>query len=171
MNFIVKNKLITGILLFLLLLNISMAVTIVLHLQKEAGIKTATSAGNNQMFLCRQLGFSEIQQAEYQKHRSVFMSSSDSIRTQMNAIRQQMAEELQNQHPDVQTIRELSAKAGQLHGMLTFITARHFQSTGLLCTPEQKTKLIETYRTTGLKEAGSQGGGKQYRHRYGRGGK
>jgi hypothetical protein len=80
-----------------------------------------------------------------------------------------LANEIEKETPDTAVLNQLSAKTGQLYSQLTLETALHFYEMGKLCTTEQKTKLFETYRTTGIKDQESKGGGKQWRHRHGQG--
>lgn len=96
-----------------------------------------------------------------------FFHKADSLRLQIGELRQLLASELEKENPDEAVLKQLSASTGQIYSQLTLQTALHFHEMGKLCTPEQKAKLMDTYRTTGIKDPGQQGGGRQYRHRHG----
>jgi hypothetical protein len=164
MNNLTRNKLLIGMVALILVMNLALAITIYRHVSTERKVVAdSTSSG----YLCRQLSFNPDQLSGYEKQKDVFFHKADSLRLQIGELRQLLASELEKENPDEAVLKQLSASTGQIYSQLTLQTALHFHEMGKLCTPEQKAKLMDTYRTTGIKDPGQQGGGRQYRHRHG----
>lgn len=164
MNNLTRNKLLIGMVALMLVMNLALALTIYRHVSTERKVEADTTSSG---YLCKQLSFNPDQVMGYEKQKDVFFRKADSLRSQLGELRQLLANEIEKENPDEAVLMKLSASTGQIYSQLTLHTALHFHEMGKLCTPEQKDKLIKTYRTTGVKEPGQQGGGRQWRHRHG----
>lgn len=164
MNTQTRNKLLIGMVGLIFVMNLALAITIYRHVSSENKVVNNTTSSG---YLCQQLSFNPDQLSGYEKQKDVFFRRADSLRSQLAELRLLLANEIEKENPDGAVLNQLAASTGQIHSQLTLQTALHFHEMGKLCTPEQKAKLMDTYRTTGIKDPAQQGGGKQRRHRHG----
>ena len=143
MNFFTSKRLITGALVLLVLLNISLLSA--LWIQHSHRWEPLPGGGqfNHENFLARQLDLDESQTISFEKLRQEHFLK---VRPAMEAIaplKKQLVEESLKDNPDTKKIDSLVAAMGLHQAAIERELVLHFHQLSKLCTPEQQGKLKE----------------------------
>ena len=138
MNILQKKRFVIGIIIFLLLINISAISTIVIHKYQYTKNSYDTTnipfvSNNNKNphfrvknFIREELSLSEEQFTQYCILKDENISKTEMIFIKMNEYRKLIIEEVKEEDPDTVLLNNYSKKIGELHAQIQLETVRHF---------------------------------------------
>lgn len=125
--------------------------------------------------MAQELGLSEKQQADLKVLREKHRAERIDIRTEVKALRKEIAEELKKSTPSKSKIKTLADKIGAIHSANAVRMADHMLEVKKILTPEQFSKMLDIKEKKGNKGPNHQGKGrgpggkKQHGHQRGSG--
>lgn len=144
MNNSTKNKVLIGVVILLVALNIT--TLIVLGLKKPAAESSVVQRPRNYNTrtergfpnrLQQELNFDLQQQEQYNEIREAYHLHTQENRLQLQEMYREMMEELSLENPDTVLLSRLAERIGQLHQEQQQATINHFLSLQNICTPDQ----------------------------------
>lgn len=166
MNFLQQKRVLIWLVAVLLIFNITMGITIFIHLSNEKSSPEQTQEND---FLKNELSLNNEQVQGLGRIRSQFRATSEPVALRIRVTRQQLVDEMSKNQPDTLKIKKLSDEMGKIQGELTYKIATQYLDIRDLCSPDQALKLNASYHYLfGLDEPNHQPG-KGYRHRWGQG--
>lgn len=143
MEFLTRNKIIIGIAILLIALNLALIGTIGFRLIN--GPKHDPTEQLNpekaQEFVAKQLKLSNEQQCQFRQFRMEHMQEMRTIRKEIRNTYQQVVDELGSEEPNKMALDSLSQRIGTLHTNQQNITTDHFLKLRSVCRPEQHAHL------------------------------
>jgi len=138
MNILQKKRFVIGIIVFLLLINISAISTIVFHKYHYAEIKNDSTninfVKNNNInhhlrvknFIREELSLTDKQFTNYCKLKDENINKTELIFAKMSEYRKLIIEEIKEEYPDTVLLNKFSNNIGKLHTQMQLETIRHF---------------------------------------------
>ncbi len=164
MNFLQQKRVLIGIVIVLLIFNMTMGITILIHVNDE---KSNQEQSQDTDFLKSELSLNNEQVQGLGRIRSQFRATSEPVALRIREIRQQLVDEMSKNQPDTLRIKMLSEEMGKIQGDLTYKIATQYLDIRQLCSPDQALKLNASYHYLfGLDDQSHQSG-KGYRYRWG----
>lgn len=122
--------------------------------------------------MAQELGLSQEQQEQLKEIRQKHRAEKPDNRSEVKALRRQIAEELKKSSPSKSKIKTLADKIGALHSANAVRMAEHMLEVKAVLTPEQFSKMLELKEQRKAHKQGARkghkGGGKGYkRHKNG----
>ncbi len=143
MEFLTRNKLVVGIAILLIALNLALIGTIGFRFLN--GPKPTPEEQFNpekaQEFVAKQLKLSSEQQGQFRQFRMEHMQEMRTIRKDIRDTYQQVVDELGSAEPNKEVLDSLSQRIGTLHTNQQNITTDHFLKLRSVCRPEQHAHL------------------------------
>jgi len=164
MNFIQQKRVLIWIVAVLLIFNITMGITILIHISHEQSDQTQNKETD---LLKNELSLNNEQVQGLGRIRSQFREVSEPLAIRIRETRQTLVDEMAKSNPDTLHLQQLSREMGNLQAGLTYQIAIQYLEVRELCTPDQALKLNASYQYLfGLEEQPHQQG-KGYRYRWG----
>jgi len=133
MNILQKKRFVIGIIVFLLLINISAISTIVFHKYHYTEIKDDATNNNNKNhhlrvknFIKEELGLTDKQFTHYCSLKDENINKTELILGKIHEYRRLIIEEIKEDKPDTVILNKFSHKIGELHTQIQVETIRHF---------------------------------------------
>ncbi len=142
----------------LLVLNISTLATIGFHSIQDNNLSKSedkvssakTDDGSEKMsgrYFRDNLVLTQEQMKDFFKINQKFRNEAFSIQVQLSEIRKNMLVEMAIENTDTVKLNNLSSDLGSLHARLKVISYQYYLGIRAICTPEQKIKLMEIFKT------------------------
>lgn len=138
----------------------------VFPVEEKPGDSVASRPGP--AYLMHELGFSDQQKSEFRASKQEFFTEAHPLFDEMNALNQQLFEQVRSNKPDSAQLRTICAKQGQLQGRIKWLTIKHLMDVKSIAAPDQREKLEFFYRELLSRDSRPGGGQRQYRYRHGR---
>jgi Spy/CpxP family protein refolding chaperone len=149
-TFFSQNRLLIGLVIFLLVLNISAISSIIYHRVRETKnislpvqppVPREARIPGEGRFLRDFLELDRNQFEQFRNTRHAFQAKAFSITEELREKKVEFLEELNNNNPDTGRIEEISEDIGQLHKELRLETGKYYLKLRRICNPEQQQKL------------------------------
>ena len=151
-----KIKLLIYTVIFLTVLNIAAIGTIVWHIarmhqiqQSEQTYKKQTNekiqAQKHLKRLFKTLDLTAAQQQQFMNEHLKFISKVKPLFHQLRQLHKNIALQLKQPEPNLDSIKYYSDKVGEIHAKLTYLEATEFLALEKICTPKQRKKLYQLY--------------------------
>lgn len=143
MELITRNKIIIGVAILLIALNMALIGTIGYRFLREPKplVEEPFNPKRAKEFVAKQLKLTSEQQDQFEQLRKEHMHVSKTIRKEIRQIHMQVADELGSSEPSKQILDSLSKRIGYLHERQQEITIDHFIKLREVCSPEQQVHL------------------------------
>lgn len=147
-----NTKILTGIIVLLILLNLTIVGTI---LYNKSGIINYKVQNNKEIampnnhlgrYFRDELNLTNKQHIEFQNIRHQYHENSDSIIEKMDKNRNDLLTELGKEKSDTITLNKLSQDLGSLHIELKKLTIQYYLNMKEVCNEKQKVKLFQTFK-------------------------
>ncbi len=148
MNFLTRNKIIIGIALLLIALNLALLGTIGIRSIKprEKGPAEEPSPRKAHEMVTKQLKLTPEQQEQFGQLRKEHFENTRQVRHEIQSTHKAIAEELGEEEPNEMKLDSLTQRIGQLHILQQQGTIEHFMKLREVCSPEQRVHLKKMLR-------------------------
>ncbi len=148
MNFLTRNKLITGAAILLIALNLALLVTIGLRSIKlwETGPAVEPSPRKAHEMVTKQLNLTPEQQEQFGQLRKEHFENTLQVRDEILRVHNAIAEELGEEEPNKMKLDSLTQRIGQLRILQQQGTIDHFMKLREVCSPDQRVHLKRMLR-------------------------
>ncbi|MFC2104651.1 Spy/CpxP family protein refolding chaperone [Bacteroidota bacterium] len=152
MNTNTKKTLIIGIIILLLVINISALSTIFYH--KKIRSKKIAEISNVQKdirvrgmrrYIQEELNLSEEQFIQFRESHTAYMTSSQEIASELDIKRSEMMNEVANINPSSEKLDSIAYNIGTLHYELKKLTINHFMELKNICKEDQQEVLQKLF--------------------------
>ena len=170
MNYFNKSKLVTWLVIFLIIINITAIFTIVFHIYfSDNSKKVSNRAGNAQTIIRDELMLSPDQEKKYLVLNKDYDEKSFLITSEMETKRSEMLDELSQSKPNKEKLNNIAQDIGNLHTNLKKLTIENFLAMKNICDSNQCKKLRLLFNDMQKCEGQfcKMGKGGGMRHRYG----
>jgi hypothetical protein len=140
MDLLSKNRILTGGIFILVLLNIAALGTLWWQAGKGPGPVPPGRGAGPREFLEDQLRLSEAQRAQFEELRELYQRESEPIVMQLKVARRGLYDALRSGGPSGEVVVPKTEEIGKLHERMELLTLRHFQSLRALCDEGQRRK-------------------------------
>lgn len=146
-NFFLQNRIMTWIVVFLLVLNISVIATILFNKYHQYKIVSHPVAEMRQqvtrpgMFLKEELDLNDAQYEKFHDARMAYQKSAHEINMKLNEKKREYLNEIMEKSPDRQILQTCCDSIGFLHANLMKETGSYYNEIRLLCNDGQIIKL------------------------------
>lgn len=151
-----RKKLLIGVIIFLVLLNLGTILTVVIYMRgsyrPDKEVETSTSADTmpatgiqRVTYLADKLNLTEDQQQGFKTASQDYSRQARSIMFRMSKLREELLKEMDKEDPDQALLDSLSEQIGQEHIKMKKLTVDHYLTLKSLCTEEQKDKLYQVF--------------------------
>jgi len=150
-----RKKILIGVILFLVLLNLGTILTVVIHLRSSEGAKEVTSnsavdslpvTGIQRVnYLADELNLTEDQKKDFRTASQEYGRQARSITLKMSKLREELLQEMDKKEPDQEHLDSLSEEIGNEHIRMKKLTVQHYLALKSLCTEDQKDKLYQVF--------------------------
>ena len=147
-----NTKILTGIIVLLILLNLTIVGTILYNKSEVANYKVqdnkeiAMPTNHLGRYFRDELNLSNKQHRAFQDIRHQYHENSDVIIEKMDKNRNDLLTELGKEKSDTITLNKLSQDLGFLHTELKNLTIQYYLNMKEVCNEKQKVKLFETFK-------------------------
>lgn len=164
-----NNKTLIGMVVLLLILNITTVGTILYNKHKKTTEDKSivlNEAGNNMLnchFIKESVGFDQKQMQDFRTANLEFRPKANRIISQIDTVKNRMFSELKKTKSDTLKLNALANQTGALHAELKRETNRFYLKIKTMCSPEQLKKLQSTFSplfckgNCGMKDMNCQG--------------
>lgn len=160
-----KNRMLTWLLVFLVVVNLAALATYFFFPHKQVNVSCAGDARGPGCVLHAELGLSDEQVRQVERINAEYQEVSGPISAEIKDLRGSVLEELASLAPDTLELDRLANDISLLQGRLHRENTRHYLELKKVCTPEQALRLSNLYRE--IYGCPLQGRGKEmHRHRY-----
>lgn len=169
MTAIRKTQILTWLVVLLLVMNAVTIGTIIYHnyQEKQAASGSLVLPGGgggspnplNGRFLRQELGFDWAQMDSFRVLNQSFRPMAMDISFQIDSLKEQMFEKMQEPVPDSLAIDALAGQVGELHKQLKAETFRFYEQMRRICRDDQKARLKEIFRPLFVNETMGQAPG------------
>ena len=171
-----NNKTLIGIVVLLLILNLTTVGTILYNKYKKGAEDKSivlNEAGNNMLnchFIKESVGFDQKQMQAFRTANLEFRPKANRIIAQIDTLKNSMFSELKKTKSDTLKLNALANQTGALHAELKRETNRFYLKIKTMCSPEQLKKLQSTFSplfckgNCGMKDMNCQGGEEGCKH-------
>ena len=147
-----KRNLLIGIIILLLVINISALVSLFYHsrvnIKKQTDIykiEQETRMRGMHQFIRDELNLTDEQFSQFQEINSKNMQESHKIAIDLNELRIEMMNELAKKNPNQNKLDFIASEIGNLHYELKKLTIKHFLELKEVCNKEQQDKLLNIF--------------------------
>lgn len=137
------NNYISKLNIILLVANITIAGAFFLSKSSNVQTKDLSYQTNTDLFIKKELGFSEEQYQKYLEINSATLKGYKRVEELICKRHYEFLLELSKNEPNIKVLDSLSRAIAKNHAGLKVFTARHFLNIKSICTPEQDLKLQE----------------------------
>ena len=160
-----KNRLLTWLLVFLVVVNLAALATYFIFPQKQVNVNCAGDASSPGCVLHAELSLSEEQVRQVERINAGYRQVSGPVSTEIKELRGTVLDELASEMPDTLALERLATDISLLQGKLHRENIRHYLELKKACTPEQALRLSNLYREIyGCPMQGQ--GNEMHRHRH-----
>jgi len=147
-----KQKILIGLILFLVITNIATVLTVVLRDKPSDSPGTKATFSEIQegipdtqqtMFFARELKLDSDQQNQFREIHWNYMRKAKLISYDMSLLRDSLLDSMDESRPDSIRLNELAEQIGINHTELKKLTVQYYISLKSICNPEQQTRLYE----------------------------
>jgi hypothetical protein len=144
-----RTKVLTGIIVFLLVTNVTTIITGILRSPSTGNeVTPGIEVPQNQRaaFFQEQLGLSDQQKKDFMKFNLEFNEKAGKLTTKMNSLRYKMVDELALPKPGNDNLEKINRQIGDLHYELKMETSAYYIKLKSVCDETQQKKLYELFR-------------------------
>jgi Spy/CpxP family protein refolding chaperone len=143
MELITRNKIIIGVAILLIAMNMALIGTIGFRFLREPKppVEEPFNPKKAKEFVAKQLNLTSAQQDRFEQLRKEHMQSSKILRKEIRQTYGQVADELGSSEPREHVLDSLTKQIGSLHERQQEITIDHFMKLREVCSPEQHAHL------------------------------
>ncbi len=151
-TFFTKYRILTGVVIFLLILNLTALTTILINNNRFRDLpdrsvmmmRHATSFREG-MFLRDELRLNEQQYATFSSSRDAFQKRAARIENDIQKKKMQLLNEITKAKPDPDIVKKTGDEIGQLHSEMLEATSAYYDEIRKICNPEQKILLDDFF--------------------------
>jgi Spy/CpxP family protein refolding chaperone len=165
MNYFERTRIYLFIIIILVIFNISAIVAIIYHLRSEhRQMRPDREEGHDRgRHLADKIGFDKAQAVQFDTLRADFGRKAKAIMNTIQEKKLEIINEFTSESPDTAKLYQLTRDIGNLHTDMRRLSIDHFMNVKKLCTPGQKTKLLDLFKNMMKMEEGA-GFNRQFRH-------
>lgn len=152
MNSKIKKQVIIGVIILLVIINLSALITIIFHnikenkqLTQEEFIREDPRQKGMNYFLRDELNLSNEQFESFQSINKQYFKESRDIAFKLHNNRILMLEEIANKNPNTENLNQIAKDIGDLHYELKLNTIDHFLALKSICNKEQQILLQDFF--------------------------
>lgn len=166
MNYFERTRVYLFIIIILVIFNISAIVAIIYHIRSEhREMRPGREEGHDRgRHLAEKIGFDKAQAVQFDTLRADFGRKAKAILGTIQEKKLEIINEFTSENPDTAKLYKITHEIGNLHTNMRRLSIDHFMNVKKMCTPEQKTKLLELFRNMMKMEEGAPGFNRQFRH-------
>lgn len=144
-----KSRVYKWIIALLVVLNLSTIGTILVNRyhneQQSESIVTDSTIRVNGRYFRKEIGFDNKQMQHFRKANRTFQPRARQLLFQIDSLKQESFDELNELKPDTLHLNLLAAQIGEKHGQLKKATHSFYLAVKQACTPEQALRLREIF--------------------------
>jgi Spy/CpxP family protein refolding chaperone len=169
MNFFTKNRFITWLLIFLVVINLTALITFFVIFSGRTRSPIPAGSDRACMTMQKELSLNGSQSAEVGEILRHYRTRADTLAATIREYRALLLGELAGDHPDSNKLNSYSGEISSLQDLMQKASIKQYLDLKKICTPDQCRKLSALYFDLyGCKGCGM-GKGLQMRHRQGQG--
>ncbi len=167
MNFFTKTRILSGLVILLVTLNLAIVTTVGVRYFKGKEIPTEEFPQQDRSrFIARELNLTPQQAEQFHHLKREHMKRTRELRIAIAEETEKLMRELDSENPDRMLLESMTHRIGLLHAQQQQVTIDHFLKIKEMCTDDQYQRFHQLFRRMMLREPRRMGEMRQHRHRW-----
>jgi hypothetical protein len=145
MNFFLKNRFVSLLLIFLVLVNLTVLATFLVFYLRKTDVPDPQSCRNTCMSFSRELGLSSSQSEKVEVILSAYRSATGPVTDEIRNYRTQLLEELAKDQPDTLQLNRYVDEIYRLQKQMQNASVKQYMALKEICNPDQCRRLSALY--------------------------